>query len=204
MTTIEESNTLNLTTIAPSSRLQEYLAPAFLLALSLTKLPPTLWSVLRHRPRDLLFFSRWTDELFQRVWAMFTESETCNEKIILARGCRGVVIELGPGFGSSLEHFDRAKVKHVYMVEPNVALHDRLRENIRKFGWGPEGDSEDSEDSGRCTIVSCGIEDDEGLRRAGVPHEDVDTILSIQVTILNPFVPPSQYIQREEKKASIV
>ena len=191
MTTIEESDTLNLTTIAPSSRLQEYLVPAFLLALSLTKLPPTLWSVLRHRPRDLLFFSRWTGEFFQRVWAMFNESKPCNEKAILARGCRGVVVELGPGFGNTLEHFDKAKVKHVYLVEPNVAFHDRLRENIRKFGWGPGEDPEDSEGdggvSGRCTIVSCGIGDDEGLRRAGVPQEDVDTILSIQVTIPSPL-----------------
>ncbi|KAF8540011.1 S-adenosyl-L-methionine-dependent methyltransferase [Trichophaea hybrida] len=138
--------------------------------MGLSQLPSTLWNILHTRPKDLFFYSRWADDYFRHVWALFTESERLEEKRRLAAGCQGIVIEVGPGFGPSIEHFNKENVKHVYAVEPNLALHEGLRENIAKFGW-----------EGRCTIVSCGIEDDEGLKKAGVPQEGVDSVISIQV-----------------------
>jgi len=164
--------TPELTVVPPSSRLQEYIAPLIFLGMGLTQLPSTLWNILRTRPKDLFFYSRWADDYFGRVWVLFTEIERLEEKRRLTAGCQGIVIEVGPGFGPSIKHFDKEKVKHVYAVEPNLTLHEGLHKNITKFGW-----------EGRCTIVSCGIEDDEGLRKAGVPLEGVDTVISIQVGI---------------------
>jgi hypothetical protein len=160
----------SLTVLPPTNRLYEYLFPLFIILSSLTALPATLWNVLKTRPRDIFFPSRWLDEWFARIWSNFTAMPFIEEKRRIAAEASGVVIELGPGFGDSLEHYDKATVGHVYLIEPNLDMHEGLRKNVEKFGW-----------EGKATIVGCGIEDTEGLKKAGVPEEGVDTVVAIQV-----------------------
>jgi hypothetical protein len=161
---------MNSSVPPPNNRLWEYTFPSFLLGISLIKLPQTTLKILFSRPFDLLFFNRWSDEWFHQIWQLVSLKEQPEEKRLTASGAKGTVIELGPGFGPSLEFYDKSRVSHIYLVEPNYSLHDRLRESIEKHGW-----------QAKTTIVACGIEDDAGLSRAGVPKAGVDTVVSIQV-----------------------
>ncbi|KAA8904799.1 S-adenosyl-L-methionine-dependent methyltransferase [Sphaerosporella brunnea] len=160
-----------LTVLPPTNRFSEYTAPFILLLSCLTSLPGTLWDILTTRPRDIFFPSRWLDALFARVWgsSTFTAFSNLEEKRRLVSEASGVVIELGPGYGLSLEDYDKEAVRHVYLVEPNLDMHEGLKKNIEKFGWAD-----------KATVVGCGIEDEKGLEASGVPQQ-VDMIVAIQV-----------------------
>ena len=82
----------------------------------------------------------------------------------------GTVLELGPGSGSQLPHYDISKIDRIYGVEPNVELHDALRSKVKKHGL-----------SDIYTIVPCVIEDFAKLKEYGVEPETVDTVTSMQV-----------------------
>lgn len=82
----------------------------------------------------------------------------------------GTILELGPGSGNQLPRYDVSKIDRIYGVEPNLDLHDALRNNIKKHGL-----------SDVYTIVPCGVEDLEKLREYGVVLGSVDTVISIQV-----------------------
>ena len=88
----------------------------------------------------------------------------------LVSSCSGTILELGPGSGSQVLRYDPAKVTKIYGVEPNQGLHARLRENVKKAGLDDV-----------YTIVPCGVEDTEGLRKHGIEGEMFDTVLSVQV-----------------------
>ena len=82
----------------------------------------------------------------------------------------GVILELGPGIGNQLPRYDVGKIRKVYGVEPNQALHGSLREKIKACGLADVYE-----------IVPCGIEDVGELERHGVEFNSIDTVLSIQV-----------------------
>ncbi|KAL8800002.1 MAG: hypothetical protein Q9182_005483 [Xanthomendoza sp. 2 TL-2023] len=89
----------------------------------------------------------------------------------------GTVIEIGPGSGSQVSRYDRSKVTKIYGIEPTTTLHPKLRENIKKAGL-----------SDIYTIIPCGIQDVDVLRKYGVDQESFDTVLTVQVfcSIPNP------------------
>ena len=82
----------------------------------------------------------------------------------------GVVLELGPGIGSQLPRYDKTKITKVYGVEPCQHLHEALREKVKSSGLTDVYE-----------IVTCGIQDVEGLQKHGVTREMIDTVLSVQV-----------------------
>ncbi|KAL8761549.1 MAG: hypothetical protein Q9184_002343 [Pyrenodesmia sp. 2 TL-2023] len=88
----------------------------------------------------------------------------------LVASASGTVIEIGPGSGNQVGRYDPNKITKIYGIEPNRGLHDKLRESIKNAGL-----------SDVYTIVPCGVEDVEGLRKYGVDQEVFDTVLSIQV-----------------------
>lgn len=88
----------------------------------------------------------------------------------LVASASGTVIEIGPGSGNQVGRYDASKITKIYGIEPNRGLHDKLRESIKNAGL-----------SDVYTIVPCGAEDVEGLRKYGVDQETFDTVLSIQV-----------------------
>ena len=174
-TTTEFEQRPDLTIMPPSSRTSQYLLPGIWLTISFLVLPKVLLNVLRTRPMDIFFYSRWADDFFRQVWLLDSaEAPKLEEKRRVAAGCEGVVIEVGPAFGSSLEDYDKNKVSHIFLVEPNLTMHDILRENIEKTGW-----------EGRSTIVACGIEEDDLLLKAGVPEEGVDCVMCVYVGFLD-------------------
>ena len=82
----------------------------------------------------------------------------------------GIVLELGPGIGSQLPRYDTSRITKIYGVEPNVGLHNSLRENIKTSGLVDVYE-----------IVPCGIEDVVELKKHGIVLGSIDTILSVQV-----------------------
>ena len=58
------------------------------------------------------------------------EAET--EVPALVSQASGIVLELGPGGGNQLPRYDLTKVSKIYGVEPNVDLHQALRNSIKK------------------------------------------------------------------------
>ena len=82
----------------------------------------------------------------------------------------GTVLELGPGSGNQLPHYDISKIDRIYGVEPNVDLHDALRSKVKEHGL-----------SDIYTIVPCVIEDFAKLKEYGLEPETVNTVTSMQV-----------------------
>lgn len=82
----------------------------------------------------------------------------------------GTVVEVGPGSGNQLSRYNKAAITKMYGIEPNVDLHPALRQTIKQNGL-----------SDIYTIVPCGIEDFDGLRKYGITEGSIDTIMSVQV-----------------------
>ena len=107
----------------------------------------------------------------------FAEGETDTAIPALVSQASGVILELGPGIGNQLSRYDVGKIRKVYGVEPNQALHGSLREKIKVCGLADVYE-----------IVPCGIEDVGELERHGVGFNSIDTVLSIQVLCSVPDV----------------
>jgi len=80
----------------------------------------------------------------------------------------GTVVEIGPGTGANMRYYPSG-VK-VIGIEPNPAMHDRLREKAERYGVdleirtlrGEQIDVEDeSADAVVSTLVLCGVDDPE-------------------------------------------
>ncbi|KAI5855999.1 S-adenosyl-L-methionine-dependent methyltransferase [Tricharina praecox] len=151
-----------LTVLPPTTRAGEYLLPAQYLLYSLAYLPSTIYHTLTGP-------APFTDTFFSRIWASLPVDFSEEKRRIIA-GAHGVVIEIGPGLGNTLQWYDKDKVDSLYLVEPNRAMHTELKEAVVKYGW-----------EGRCKVVACGIEDAQELAKEGVPKEGVDCLVSIQV-----------------------
>ncbi|EMR62265.1 putative methyltransferase type 11 protein [Eutypa lata UCREL1] len=88
----------------------------------------------------------------------------------LVKAARGVVLELGPGPGNQLHRYETSNVDFIYGVEP--IAHYKKDIDAKLAGPGLQD---------RYKLVTCGIEDSDILRSAGVAEESIDTVLSIQV-----------------------
>ena len=89
----------------------------------------------------------------------------------LVSSAYGVVLDLGAGGGNQIQRLDRAKLKHVYGLEPNAGFAAALADKVKAVGL-----------AGVYTPIICGVEDAElELARAGVAPGTVDCILSIQI-----------------------
>ncbi|KAI4159226.1 MAG: hypothetical protein LQ342_006746 [Letrouitia transgressa] len=101
---------------------------------------------------------------------MFAEGDEETAVPALVSEASGVVLELGPGTGGQLPRYNASKITKVYGVEPAIALHESLRENVKASGLTDVYE-----------IIACGIEDVVELKKHGIALESIDTILSIQV-----------------------
>lgn len=88
----------------------------------------------------------------------------------LVKAARGVVLELGPGPGNQLHRYETSNVDFIYGVEP--IAHYKKDIDAKLAGPGLQD---------RYKLVTCGIEDSDTLRSAGVAEGSMDTVLSIQV-----------------------
>ncbi|KAK3176680.1 hypothetical protein OEA41_008005 [Lepraria neglecta] len=88
----------------------------------------------------------------------------------LVAKANGTVLEVGPGNGYQLPHYDKSKITRIYGVEPNVDLHDALRKTVKERGL-----------SNIYTILPCEAEDFQTLAKYGIEKGSMDTALSVQV-----------------------
>ena len=101
---------------------------------------------------------------------MFEEGDKETAVPSLVSFASGVVLELGPGLGSQLPRYNKAKVKKIYGVEPVLALHEPLRQKIKASGL-----------TDIYEVIPCGVEDGAELEKYGIMPGTIDTLLSIQV-----------------------
>jgi SAM-dependent methyltransferase len=100
----------------------------------------------------------------------FTAYENTTVVPTLVRRAHGRILELGPGPGNQLQRYDASLVEHVYGVEPNAHFADAIAAKVLKLGL-----------QDKYSLLTCGIEDSEVLRRQGVDEGSLDCVLSIQV-----------------------
>ncbi|KAL8996206.1 MAG: hypothetical protein Q9169_004228 [Polycauliona sp. 2 TL-2023] len=153
-----------------------YAEPALFLCVALYGAILAVFDILfrQRRPQDLLNPSKFSDHAFGIFWLLMApqlaEKEVEKGVPALVASAKGTIIEIGPGSGNQVSRYDRSKVTKIYGIEPTASLHPKLRENIKKAGL-----------SDVYTIVPCGVQDVEMLRRYGVDKEAFDTVLSVQV-----------------------
>ncbi|KAI8710470.1 hypothetical protein NCS52_01564000 [Fusarium sp. LHS14.1] len=81
-----------------------------------------------------------------------------------------VVVDVGPGTGQNLRHFDREKITKLYLIEPNVGMHAELEANLRKGGL-----------SDIATVISCGVQDTMTLSSHGLSPCTADSVVTVNV-----------------------
>ncbi|KAF8882987.1 S-adenosyl-L-methionine-dependent methyltransferase [Infundibulicybe gibba] len=138
-------------------------------------LVPTLWEIF-HSP-SLIFRLTAVSRLFMaHVWSAFAEGADRNgrptKENLITPNARGVVLDLGAGYGHTTKYLQRSRVSKYIALEPNVHMHPRLRTLANAEGY--------TESDGSLLILTCGAEDISTIISAltGEPHS-VDTIISI-------------------------
>lgn len=158
------------------NRISSSLKPSIILVADVISAVVTFFDLLlvQRKPQELLSFSKFADHSFSRLWLALgpklTSENAADGVQALMSSASGTIIELGPGSGLQVHLYDPKKVTKIYGLEPCQGLHAQLRENVKKAGL-----------SDVYTVVPCGVEDVECLRKYGVDREAFDVVLSIQV-----------------------
>ncbi|KAK8200538.1 S-adenosyl-L-methionine-dependent methyltransferase [Phyllosticta capitalensis] len=149
--------------------LKEYtfcaIAPAYFIGLATIQWILTLLNVVFvQRDFGLLFdVPQLKSFAFGRFWnkyGAFMSADMPPKTTRLLSTVRGTILDVGPGTGDQLCHFDAAKITKAYGVEPTVKLHDKLRSNAKKAGLGE-----------KYTVLGAGAEPESlipALAKAGV------------------------------------
>lgn len=122
-----------------SERVPTLLRPAILLLISLYHFLMTILSTIfvDLSPFSLLNIRALRLKSFARLWkhnGAAMSAEMPGPIFFLLSRCTGVVLDIGPGSGELLSHFDPRIIRVVYGAEPAEDLHPALRENARKSG----------------------------------------------------------------------
>ena len=125
----------------------------------LSKLPLT--DALTFQACDLIFC---LDEHFVR----FETNKTVIPRLVPQ--CSGVVLELGPGLGNQLCHFDKSKVTRIIGVECNPHFAPDCQQQIKERGL-----------QNIYELILSGVQDSDVLQKHGIVAGSLDTVLSIQV-----------------------
>ncbi|KAF5391457.1 hypothetical protein D9757_002050 [Collybiopsis confluens] len=108
------------------------------------------------------------------VWTAFaapTDENGREVKSALLREARGTVLDLGAGFGHTIQYLDRSKVTRYIALEPNTRMHPRLHQTAEAAGYHSS--------DGSLVVLSCGAEDvTQILKDLGSPYP-VSTITSV-------------------------
>ncbi|KAH7420042.1 S-adenosyl-L-methionine-dependent methyltransferase [Cadophora sp. MPI-SDFR-AT-0126] len=144
--------------------------PLMFLAYSASYLPLTIFSLVRTQQFSAFASpARFKDAWFARFWGEVgpQSRENALPRVgPLIAEAKGVVLDIGAGYGEWVRCFDKKKVTKIYGVEPNVDQHPKLRERVKEAGL---------EDI--YVIVPVGVED---LGEKWVKRGEVDTIVTIQ------------------------
>ncbi|KAF3760602.1 hypothetical protein M406DRAFT_358247, partial [Cryphonectria parasitica EP155] len=161
-----------------SARLEDYIGVGQKAQSALSRYMRFLWAGLRRGHVGLLF-GRANRELHDQAFADWYSSASHNIAQFeattavpgLVASAHGIVLDLGPGAGIQLPHFDASKVEHIYGVEPNTSFRRAFLDRLQTSKVGLDG---------KYTLIPCGIEDREVLARYGLGEGSVDCVLSAQ------------------------
>ncbi|KAJ7595524.1 hypothetical protein C8J56DRAFT_922531 [Mycena floridula] len=133
---------------------------------------PTLKTVWR-RPSLLLKPHEISNIFMANAWAVFGKgSDDGNNAVksdLIKPNAHGIVLDIGAGFGLTVNYLDREKITKYVALEPNTNMHQGLRQLANSAGY--------LESDGSLVILSCGAEDTSTIIEAlGAP---VDTIISV-------------------------
>jgi SAM-dependent methyltransferase len=90
----------------------------------------------------------------------------------LVSSASGLVVELGPATGNSLQYYSPQRVTQVFGVEPNPDFVVPLRKRLSEVGRDLEE---------KYTLIVSGIEDTKVLNYYAVVEESIDTVVCMQV-----------------------
>ncbi|KAK6538214.1 hypothetical protein TWF694_011095 [Orbilia ellipsospora] len=130
--------------------------------------------ILRGRPLDILSKSKISEMNFTLIWRVIGKPAEGSEDQKRSREtvsqAHGVVLDLGPGTGATLCHFDKPRITKIYGVEPNLNFHPALRTAITAAGLDDV-----------YTIIPTGVENLEELKKYGIEEGSVDCIVACKV-----------------------
>ncbi|KAJ6447025.1 alpha-L-arabinofuranosidase [Purpureocillium lavendulum] len=141
---------------------------------------PAIYASARNAVRDGSYRSLWSPAAvkdsgfylwFQTVNEFIVQFESTKTAVpLLVQKASGVVLELGPGMGNQLSHFDKPKLTRVVGVESNAYFAAEIQRQVQEQGL------EDVYE-----LLTCSVDDRSALEREGLVAGSLDTILSIQV-----------------------
>jgi SAM-dependent methyltransferase len=121
--------------VSVKERLNSYFEPTLLLLFSIYYIPYTLL----YSPQLLLqpraFRSKW----FENFWLFLGPRMAASPLQIdyidsLLKRAHGTVLELGPGGGDQMYHYDSSKITRMLGAEPNAFLHPKLQQKAAEAG----------------------------------------------------------------------
>ncbi|KKY14232.1 putative methyltransferase type 11 [Diplodia seriata] len=89
----------------------------------------------------------------------------------LVHSARGRILELGPGPGNQLQRFSPSHVTTIFGVEPNPYYGSFIAAKLEKLNGLRD----------KYELLTCGVEDSDVLRAAGVEEGGMDAVVSVQV-----------------------
>lgn len=126
---------LLLKMVSFSERLRNYFEPSILLFYSILYIPYTLLysPQLLIRPTD--FRAKWFENFWLFLGPRMAASPLQVDHIdSLLKRAHGTVLELGPGGGDQMYHYDSTRVKRMLGAEPNGFLHSKLKQKATETG----------------------------------------------------------------------
>jgi len=128
------------------------------------------------REPSLLFHPVSISRLFMsHVWSFFGNVTNENSREIknglLPENAYGVVLDIGAGYGHTINYLDNDKVTKYVALEPNTHMHEEIRRNANVAGF--------SEDSGTLLILPYGAEEVALITSALQGPHTVDTMVSV-------------------------
>lgn len=166
-------------------RVQAFSPLIFICLSAIVALPPFALHLLLH---PLLYLNPSTplrarlksaqSTFFYLTWRLLSpllDPGDAPQKSPLLRKAYGTVLEPGAGVGDNIKYYVRSQVERLILVEPNTAMHPRLRAKANASGY--------FESDGSLLLLGCGAaaSDEKALALAGVGSESVDCVMAIHV-----------------------
>lgn len=155
------------------SQIRSLFLGSVFLTMGVASLPfAALTLIFKGRPLDIFNRSKLSEANFTFLWGIVGKPSGADEKLTheTISQAYGVVLDLGPGTGYTVHHFDKSKTTKIFGIEPNKAFHPALQQRIDAAGL-----------TDIYTIVGTGVEDSETLKKYGIDDGSVDTIVACKV-----------------------
>ncbi|EPS39336.1 hypothetical protein H072_6865 [Dactylellina haptotyla CBS 200.50] len=148
------------------------LAPV-LLSMGIASLPLAAISlILRGEPFAVFNKNKLSEANFTLIWRLIGKPSGDDFKFSqqTISQAYGIVLDLGPGTGFTVCHFDRSKTTKIFGIEPNKNFHPALKKAVEEAGLADI-----------YTIIGTGVEDAETLKSFGIEEGSIDSIVACKV-----------------------